>query len=100
MRDTGRWAGILSLCLLIGCGADPAPASSPASEPEVEAVAPATGPVVPEPVPAETSAEPAPTTTPPVDLLHAVGTELAVSSAYRDQASQVARLVDGDLATA
>ena len=36
----------------------------------------------------------------PVDLLHAVGTELAVSSAYRDQGAQVARLVDGDPTTA
>ena len=36
----------------------------------------------------------------PVDLLHAVGTELAVSSVYRSQATQAARLVDGDLETA
>lgn len=36
----------------------------------------------------------------PVDLLHAVGTELAVSSAYRDSMQQVAHLVDGDLETA
>lgn len=35
-----------------------------------------------------------------VDLLHAVATELAVSSAYRDQRAQVDRLVDGDPATA
>jgi hypothetical protein len=32
----------------------------------------------------------------PVDLLHAVGTELAVSSAYRNLRQQVERLVDGD----
>jgi hypothetical protein len=36
----------------------------------------------------------------PVDLLHAVGTELAVSSAYRNQRPQVERLVDGDLTSA
>jgi hypothetical protein len=36
----------------------------------------------------------------PVDLLHAIGTELAVSSAYRDQPSQVDHLVDGDATTA
>ncbi|WP_157069555.1 NADase-type glycan-binding domain-containing protein [Sandaracinus amylolyticus] len=35
-----------------------------------------------------------------VDLLRAVGTELAVSSAYRDQRAQVERLVDGDPTTA
>ncbi|MCB9621916.1 MAG: hypothetical protein H6723_01105 [Sandaracinus sp.] len=32
----------------------------------------------------------------PVDLLHAVGTELAVSSAYRNLRQQVERLVDGN----
>lgn len=36
----------------------------------------------------------------PVDLLHAVGTELAVSSAYRNLRQQVERLVDGDLTSA
>jgi hypothetical protein len=36
----------------------------------------------------------------PVDLLHAVGTDVAVSSVYRDRQSQVERLVDGDPATA
>jgi len=34
-----------------------------------------------------------------VDLLHAVQTEAGVSSAYRDDVSQVARLFDGDLET-
>lgn len=36
----------------------------------------------------------------PVDLLHAIGTDLAVSSAYRDQRAQAERLVDGDATTA
>ena len=36
----------------------------------------------------------------PVDLLHAVRTEVAVSSVYRDQRSQADKLVDGDLTTA
>ena len=35
-----------------------------------------------------------------VDLLHAVRTDLAVSSAYRNQSSQAAALIDGDLETA
>jgi hypothetical protein len=35
-----------------------------------------------------------------VDLLRAVGTDLAVSSAYHDEHIQAARLVDGDLETA
>jgi hypothetical protein len=35
----------------------------------------------------------------PVDLLHAVGTELAVSTVYRDQRAQAERLVDGDVAS-
>jgi len=35
----------------------------------------------------------------PVDLLHAVGTELAVSTVYRNQRTQAERLVDGDAAT-
>ncbi|MDQ3037650.1 MAG: discoidin domain-containing protein [Myxococcota bacterium] len=37
---------------------------------------------------------------PPIDLLHAIATELAVSSAYRDQRAQAERLVDGDPTTA
>lgn len=36
----------------------------------------------------------------PIDLLHAVGTDVAVSSVYRSQATQAARLIDGDLETA
>ena len=36
----------------------------------------------------------------PVDLLRAVRTDLAVSSAYRDRITQAAALVDGDLETA
>ncbi|MBX7192711.1 MAG: hypothetical protein K1X94_11665 [Sandaracinaceae bacterium] len=35
-----------------------------------------------------------------VDLLHAVGTDLAVSSTYRNQRSQADALIDGDLETA
>ena len=35
-----------------------------------------------------------------VDLLHAVATDVAVSSTYRNQASQLDSLVDGDLETA
>lgn len=35
----------------------------------------------------------------PVDLLHATHAALATSSAYHDDASQIARLADGDLAT-
>lgn len=36
----------------------------------------------------------------PIDLLHAVATDLAVSSAYRNQRAQADRLVDGDATTA
>lgn len=36
----------------------------------------------------------------PVDLLHAVATDLAVSSVYRDQGAQAGRLVDQDPTTA
>lgn len=88
-----------SLCLVFvlassACGA---PASAPAPS------------VAPEAVPAQPVAAPAPSTTvpptapapvAPVDLLHAVATDVAVSSAYHDQASQADHLVDGDLATA
>jgi len=41
-----------------------------------------------------------PLTTPDFDLLRAVSTDVAVSSVYRDQRTQVASLVDGDLETA
>lgn len=37
---------------------------------------------------------------PPLDLLQSVATDIAVSSAYRGELTQVARLVDGDLETA
>jgi hypothetical protein len=43
---------------------------------------------------------PAPPATPPVDLLHAIPVDVAVSSVYRDRGEQVGRLVDGDLETA
>jgi hypothetical protein len=46
---------------------------------------------------ASTSAQ---TSSAPVDLLHAVATDLAVSSAYRSEGAQVGRLVDGDTTTA
>lgn len=52
---------------------------------------------------APTSAEPAEVAepeAPPVDLLQSVATDLAVSSAYRGQAAQLPRLVDGRLETA
>ncbi len=90
---------LLALGSLFGCG-DGASEDAPAA---------ALTPEAPEPTPGESGqatdeapdsdATPAPST-PPVDLLHAVGTELAVSTAYRDDAEQPARMVDGELPTA
>ncbi len=57
------------------------------------AVAPEAAPPTPTP--------PAVVVPPPeLDLLHAVRSDLAASSAYRNQSSQVAALIDGDLETA
>ena len=57
------------------------------------AVAPEAAPPAPTP--------PAVVVPPPeLDLLHAVRSDLAASSAYRNQSSQVAALIDGDLETA
>jgi hypothetical protein len=92
-------AGLLGWFVLLGCGGDERPASVVEGSAPAAPVEEASAPVVPsaaEPV----AVEPAPIEAPPVDLLHAVGTELAVSSAYRDQGAQVGRLVDGELATA
>jgi len=50
--------------------------------------------------PAEEEPPPPAAEEPAVDLLHAVATEVAVSSAYHDDATQVARLVDGSLESA
>lgn len=80
---------ISALCALLAYGCSDA--ASPATE------------VRPDPAeraPAQTGSPPAAPATPAVDLLHAVSAEVAVSSVYRDQASQAAHLVDGDAETA
>jgi len=83
-------------CAALACGDDDAEQPTPEAEtteaPETETAEPEAE--VAEP---ETPATPA---TPEVDLLGAVGTELAVSSAYRDRSAEVPRLFDGDLETA
>ena len=82
-----------SLALLTACSSPAGPATA---EPQ---------PVVPQSVvevPPVVEAPPAVEAPPPVevDLLHAVRSEVAVSSAYRNQRSQVTALIDGDLETA
>ncbi len=94
---------------LIACGADapaPEPSAVPLAPPPSATSAPTTA-VTETSAPAESpvpAAAAVPTETIPVgpelDLLHAVRTRVAVSSAYRDEAVQVGRLVDGDLETA
>lgn len=90
---------------MLGCGGEtpasaaPAAAGAPsaapvAAVPAAAAAAEPTAPVAPPPTP-----EPA-TPAPTVDLLHAVPTVVATSSAYREDPAQIARLFDGDVATA
>ena len=95
---------------LLGCGASTDHAAESASTAEgatpiAPVLAPAVAPLesaaptrpTPEPTP-----EPTEPTAQPVelDLLHAVRSDLAVSSAYRNQSSQAASLIDGNLETA
>lgn len=92
-----RWIGFAAL-LALGCGSsEDAPTGTPA-EASSEASSEAT------PAPAAPIAEPVeatpPPESPPVDLLSAVATQVAVSSAYRDREGEVAKLFDGDLETA
>jgi hypothetical protein len=75
---------------------------SPPPEPAVEqpaaagdaqaAAAQPAAPAEPAPAPAETA--------PAIDLLRAVATEVATSSAFRDDVAQIGRMCDGDLQTA
>lgn len=87
------WAALV--CIL-ACGQSAQPESAGPSRDPVE--------VTPTPDEATGSESEAPETPQaeetPVDLLRSVRTDLAVSSVYRDQALQTARLVDGDLETA
>ncbi|MGE0785186.1 MAG: hypothetical protein AB7S26_05815 [Sandaracinaceae bacterium] len=71
---------------------DPHPAPSPERE--------TTPPPDPEGAEARAETDPDEPMSEELDLLEHVATDLAVSSAYRDRASQIAALVDGDLETA
>lgn len=90
-----RVATSFAVLLLWACG------GSSGAEPPPAPVA--TDEAAPQADEAPTSAEPAEVAepeAPPVDLLQSVATDLAVSSAYRGQAAQLPRLVDGRLETA
>jgi len=103
-----RWLGSSAACavLLVACGDDSSANETSAAEVESEETAERTGEETAEgtgeetvdtAAPNEEAAAPAGAE---VDLLGAVGTELAVSSAYRDRLTEVPRLFDGDLETA
>lgn len=97
---------LLSTTMAVGCGedapstptgsSDPPPTSEPPAEPapEVAAIPAPEGTVegMAEGAPVEAAQE--------LDLLHAVPTEVAVSSAYRDRERELDKLFDGDLETA
>lgn len=92
--------------LLAACGSDPASPPVPTAPPVASPAAPVApvpaAPAVPQQgaaAAAQPTAPPVPTG-PPVDLLHATAAAVATSSAYRDDAAQVAALVDGSLETA
>lgn len=109
---TGSRLLALGALFVLGCGGGgDTPAPPPPSVTTTVPAAPTTPPAEaapPAPVPEATTAVPAPVAPPPpsgpmsdeLDLLHAIHTEIAVSSAYRDQAAQIGRLFDGDPNTA
>ena len=90
--------------VFVGCGGGsdedpPAPGeTAPGSSDETAPSSPEESSAAPEPTAAENTAAPVPAG--PVDLLRAVPTDIAVSSAYRDRGAQVPLLFDGDLTTA
>ncbi|MBX3273035.1 MAG: hypothetical protein KF729_22420 [Sandaracinaceae bacterium] len=86
-------------CVMLMAACSAAPAERGGGEVAEPSGAPAPTPASAEPAAVEQAAAPAPAA-PAVDLLRAVPADVAVSSAYRDQASQASSLVDGDLATA
>jgi hypothetical protein len=100
MRAPRSFLPCCVVVVLASCGGEAAPATppAPAATAPTPAAAPTatTGPAAVAPVP---SSPPEPEGD-PVELLHAIPTSVAVSSAYRDDPAQVARLVDGDLETA
>ncbi len=83
-----------ALALLMGCSGA---ASTPIAVRENVVETTPTPPPASPPIATPAETPPAPVE---VDLLHAVRSEIAVSSAYRNQRSQVTALIDGDLETA
>lgn len=97
-RIVTRLLTLVFVPLLVCCG-EAAPAATPPATSAPTAAAPALPP--PSAPPVAVAAPPAePPRGEPVDLLRATSTEIAVSSAYRDDPGQAAKLVDGDLETA
>jgi hypothetical protein len=95
----------LAVVVTLGCGSTPEPAPAPVDPPVVSAAPPPS----PEVAPAAVEEAPAPApivevapavALDEVDLLRAVPARVAVSSAYHDDATQVAHIADGDLTTA
>lgn len=81
------------VCLLLVACSGPA-----ADAPEGQATEPASEPAEPaEPAAGEPAPEPAQST---VDLLHAVTTDIAVSTVYRGRGDRVPQIADGEMATA
>jgi hypothetical protein len=102
MRSSGPVAlsWLTALLVLIGCG-ESAPAEAPPADPAAGSAPAPTEAPTPAGSEAPPAAPPEPAAAlPELELLHAVPSRVAVSSAYRDDATQVGRLVDGDLETA
>lgn len=89
---------LTAFALVVGC-AEPNDSDAPDSvgAPPSAEVPPLSAPPPAADAPPDPSIAPL---EPPVDLIHALRSEVAVSSAYRDRSAEIARLVDGDLETA
>lgn len=94
-------AASLAMSITTSLNACSSAATAPTAEPTQAQAAsaltasPTVAPQPPTPTPPAVVVPP-----PELDLLHAVRSDLAASSAYRNQSSQVASLIDGDLETA
>lgn len=96
-----EWVGAWLVLGAVACGGEESPPAATAETPETaEPTAEAQPVEQPAQEQTEAPAEAPAEALPELDLLRALPTEVAASTAYRDRATEVAKLFDGDLETA